>query len=104
MKVNISYSVDLEEVLPSAFSLYEKELKKLKKATELASKSLEKPFDDESLIQTLGSIKEYREASHKFDEKLVEISNILVGYAQIRYKQDAVSDQTQEQQKEEEND
>ena len=49
-------------------------------------------------------MKNYREASTRFDEKLVEISNILVGYANIRYKQQEESQRPQETTKEQQND
>ena len=101
MKVNISYSVELEEVLSSAYLLFKREKQKLKDKTENAIKILDKPFEEDTLIQTLQSIEDYRKASSQFNEKLNEINNILVGYAQIRYKETPPPMQSQGQNTEE---
>ena len=76
MKVNISHSVDLDEVLSSTYSFYKKESERLKETTSETLSRLERPFDDDGLGEVLQAIKNYREASQRFDEKLVEISNI----------------------------
>ena len=104
MKVNISYSVDLDEVLADAYSFYKKESEKLKETSKETLSTLDKPFSDDGLFETLQAMKNYREASTRFDEKLVEISNILVGYANIRYKQQEESQRPQETTKEQQND
>jgi hypothetical protein len=104
MKVNISYTVELEEVLPSTFSLYKDELKKFKKVSDEAFDTLESPFSEEHLIECLESIRKYSEASSKFNQKLAEINNILIGYAGIRYKQDVADVDQQKQREEEQND
>lgn len=103
MKVNISYSVELEEVLSNAYSLFKTEKQKLKDRVEDASDTLSEPFEEDTLVQTLQAIKQHREATAKFDEKLAEISNILLGYAQIRYQQTAKVEQQPQQQNTEEN-
>ena len=104
MKVNISYSVDLDEVLTDAFSFYVKESEKLKETSKETLSKLAKPFSDDSLFEVLQAMKNYREASSRFDEKLVEISNILIGYANIRYKQQEEPDRAQETTKEQQDD
>jgi len=104
MKVNISRSVDLDEVLSSTYSFYREESEKLKEVSRETLSKLERPFDDDRLGETLQAIRNYREASQRFDEKLVEISNILVGYANIRYKQQPPPEQAEEVEREEEND
>jgi hypothetical protein len=103
MKVNISYSVELEEVLSNAYSLLKAEKQKLKDRTEDASDTLNEPFEEDTLVQTLQAIKQYREATAKFDEKLAEISNILIGYAQILYQQTTQVEQQPQEQNTEEN-
>ena len=103
MKVNISYSVELEEVLSNAYSLLKTEKQKLKDRVEDASDTLNEPFEEDTLVQTLQAIKQYREATAKFDEKLAEINNILIGYAQILYQQTAKVEQQPQQQNTEEN-
>jgi hypothetical protein len=104
MKVNISYSVDLEEVLSSAFSLYKQESARAEKSYEELKNGLGNNIEDDNLIEALQAIQKYRESSQRFHEKLLEINNILIGYAQIRYKQDADNPQTQETPREVEND
>ena len=98
MKVNISYSVQLEEVLTSAYNLLKSEKQKLKEKTEKPLEILDKPFEDNTLVDNLQAIKNYREATVKFDEKLAEISNILLGYAQILYQQAAPEPQSEKKQ------
>ena len=94
----------MPEVLPNTFSLYKDELKKFKNASDEALEALSRPFSEEHLMDSLESIRKYSEASSKFNQKLAEINNILIGYAQIRYKQDAADVDQQERQKEEQND
>ena len=103
MKVNISYSVELEEVLANAYSLLKTEKQKFKDRVEDVNDVLSKPFEEDTLVHTLQAIKQHREAAAKFDEKLAEISNILIGYAQIRYQQTAQAEQQPQQQTTEEN-
>ena len=104
MKVNISHSVDLDEVLSSTYSFYKKESERLKETASETLSRLERPFDDDGLGEVLQAIKNYREASKRFDEKLVEISNILIGYANIRYKLQAPPEQMENTAEEEKND
>tara|TARA_Y100000590_G_scaffold457367_1_gene609855 strand:- start:2379 stop:2693 length:315 start_codon:yes stop_codon:yes gene_type:complete len=104
MKVNISYSVDLEEVLSSAFSLYKKEVASAEKAHEELQEKAGTTFEDDNLIEVLQAIKKYLDSSKRFNDKLLEINNILVGYAQIRYSQEQEGQKTPEPQREAKND
>jgi|15BtaG_2_1085339.scaffolds.fasta_scaffold01520_10 hypothetical protein len=103
MKVNISYSVELDEVLANAYSLLKAEKQKFKDRVEGVNDALSEPFEDDTLVRSLQAIKQHREAAAKFDEKLAEISNILLGYAQIRYQQKAQAEQQTQQPNTEEN-
>ena len=53
MKVNISRSVDLDEVLSSTYSFYREESEKLKEVSRETLSKLERPFDDDRLGETL---------------------------------------------------
>ena len=103
MKVNISYSVELDEVLANAYSLLKAEKQKFKDRVEGVNDALNEPFEEETLSRSLQAIRQHREAAAKFDEKLAEISNILLGYAQIRYQQKAQAEQQPQQPNTEEN-
>jgi len=87
MKVNISYSVELEEVLSNSHELLQKERSRMMNQAGDALEQLKTPFNDDNLIHSLELIKECKESLNRFDTKLNEIYNILVGYGQLRYKE-----------------
>jgi len=88
MRVNISYSVELEEVLEKLWLLYRSEKEKLDiKMQEIDSKMLHR-FTDEELGDVSKALQECRLAIASFDIKLGEISNILSGYYALKYSPD----------------
>ena len=85
MRVNISYSVELEEVLERLWTLYHSEKEKLDNKMQEVHSTLVNQFSDEDLGQIAKAIQQYRAAMASFDVKLAEISNILSGYYAIKY-------------------
>ena len=75
MRVNISYSVELEDVLEELKLLYRREHTKMRL---VASES------EKNLSEIAMALEDYRKAMASFDVKLVEISNILSGYHSIK--------------------
>jgi len=93
MRVNISYSVELEEVLENVWKLYCLEKEKLEDKTQELDLVLNHQFTDEELGQVSKAIQEYRLTIASFDAKLAEISNILTGYYTIKYNPEPGLDQ-----------
>ena len=85
MRVNISYSVELEEVLENLYLLFMREEAHMRNKIKNAETILKSDYDDENISSVANAINEYREAMASFDTKLAEISNILSGYYAIRY-------------------
>ena len=88
MRVNISYSVELEQVLEKVGELYHHEKNKFDDKKQELELILNNSFTDEELVHMSKAIHEYRLAMTSFDIKLHEISNILNGYYGIRYNPD----------------
>ena len=59
MKVNIRYTVDLDEVLDEMSHVYYKSLDKLENKLELYSKSLENGFSEGELEHIMYSLEQY---------------------------------------------
>ena len=87
MKVNIAYSVELDEVLSNTFEVLAKERETTVKILNESLQRLSVPFDDNNLMSSLETLTKCRETLAKLDIKLGEIYNVLLGYGQIRYKQ-----------------
>ena len=85
MRVNISYSVELEQVLEKVGELYHHEKNKFDDKKQELELILNNAFTDEALGHVSKAIHEYRLAMTSFDIKLHEISNILNGYYAIKY-------------------
>jgi len=83
MKVNISYSVALEEVLPLVEKLYKENKKEFNGTFSSAATTVESSFTDEQLQAILLNIKKMRVAMVQLDEKLEECVSILGGYQKI---------------------
>ena len=83
MKVNISYSVALEEVLPLVQKLYKEHKKEFNSTFSTAATIVESSFTDEQLEAIVGSINKMRLGMVKFDTKLEECVNIIGGYHNI---------------------
>ena len=84
MRVNVSYSVELEDVLSEVQQLYKRENSKLEEVLSLAERSLEQKYTDKNLSEIALAIEDYREAIANFDIKLGEIASILGGYVSIK--------------------
>jgi hypothetical protein len=84
MRVNVSYSVDLDEVLREVQELYLREKNKLEEKLELVEHSLMQNYTDKNLSEIILAVEEYRKVIVNFDLKLAEISNILSGYTSIK--------------------
>ena len=98
MKVNVSYSVALEDVLDEVRQLYTRERAKLEDKLEIIERSLEQEYTDKNLNEIIIAIDEYRMAIGSFDLKLVEMDNILTGYRDLQIKLRAAQESTQENQ------
>lgn len=92
MKVNISYSVALEEVLPLVEKLYKENKKEFNSTFSSAATIIESSFTDEQLQAILLNIKKMRVGLVKFDTKLEECVNIIGGYQQIINQQELPSE------------
>jgi len=84
MRVNVSYSVELDEVLNEVQQLYKRESSKLEEVLSLSERSLEQEYTDKNLSEVVLAIEDYRQAIANFDVKLAEIANILGGYSSIK--------------------
>tara|TARA_R100000008_G_C3572833_1_gene163315 strand:- start:859 stop:1155 length:297 start_codon:yes stop_codon:yes gene_type:complete len=84
MRVTVSYSVELGEVLKELQMLYIRERNKLHSTLIQADKILKEHYSDKNLSNVAASIEECRTAVSNFDIKLTEISNILNGYGTIK--------------------
>jgi len=83
MRVNLSYSVELEEVLPEVGGLFAREKEKFIIADNKAMNTLKETFNDDNAREIVSAIEEYKAALFNFDVKLGEIQEILKGYHEI---------------------
>ena len=84
MRVNLSYSVELEELLGEISSLYLREKNKLNAVAETSHRVLKEKYTDKNLSEIVLCIDEYRRGMTSFDIKLSEMENILKGYISIK--------------------
>ena len=84
MRVNISYSVELEDVLEELKLLYQREYTKMRLVVSKSEKSLNQSYTEKNLSEIAMALEDYRKAMASFDVKLAEISNILSGYHLIK--------------------
>jgi hypothetical protein len=98
MRVNISYSVELEDVLEELKLLYQREYTKMRLVASESEKSLNQNYTEKNLSEIAMALEDYRKAMASFDVKLAEISNILNGYHSIKL--DPSTDANQEIQEE----
>ena len=85
MRVNISYSVKLDELLSHLHRLYAVEETNFRLQVEKLHEILGKSYNDEELVAIIQAIKNYRELIASFDVKLSEMSSILDGYYKIKF-------------------
>jgi|10_taG_2_1085330.scaffolds.fasta_scaffold36202_2 hypothetical protein len=83
MKVNISYSVAIEEVLPLVEKLYTESNQQFKKSYVEANTMLEASFTDDALQAMLSQITKLRQEMVEFDSKLGELLGMAKGYQHI---------------------
>ena len=83
MRVNLSYSVELEEVLAELSSLFAREKGKFIVADQAVMEVLKDKFTDDNLRDVFNALEKYKEALFNFDVKLGEIQQILKGYHDI---------------------
>ena len=103
MRVNISYSVKLEEVLSNLRLLFIRTEEPANNKIEELNKILKKEYVDEDIGIISEAIKEYRSVLASLDTKLAEMSNILNGYYTIKYGTVAQADQQEKNEIEQEN-
>ena len=84
MRVKISYSVELEDVLEELKLLYRREHAKMRQVAGESEKSLNQNYTEKNLSEIAMALEDYRKAMASFDVKLAEISNILNGYHSIK--------------------
>ena len=89
MRVNIAYSVELEDVLENVQHIFLKSEETLRNKADHYTRILMDKYTDENLGEVLKTIDEYKVAMAKFDLKLSEINNILIGYYQMKYQPQA---------------
>ncbi len=83
MKVNLSYSVKITQVLAEVEKIYEEQRKKFEKDYNLATSLLERPFLNPSVETNLHTLEAMRQGLADFETKLVEVQGILRGYRSI---------------------
>ena len=84
MKVNIRYTVDLDEVLKEMSGLYYKSLDKLDEKLDVHNHLLENNFEESNLDNIIQALTQNVQFYHDHQTKLSEILNILVGYKNIK--------------------
>lgn len=103
MRVNISYSVELKDVLNELQMLYMRENNKIVEVSGEAHQVLKEKYTDKNLSHVTHALEEYREALAQFDIKLGEMANILSGYSEIKTSPDVSPQVPQTEEIEEEN-
>jgi len=85
MKVNLSYTVDLEEVLDNTRFLFLKIEEDYREKEAYLVQILRDDYTDENIGKVASAITEYKKILVSLEEKLGELSNILVGYYQFKH-------------------
>jgi len=93
MKVNMSYSVNFEDILESVERVYHEGRVDFETRYKSMSKTLS--FSNFSLELDIEKVKVLRLALIEFDSKLNDVHNILIGYDKI-LKEDITSSQSTE--------
>tara|TARA_R100001224_G_scaffold61379_1_gene36646 strand:+ start:190 stop:486 length:297 start_codon:yes stop_codon:yes gene_type:complete len=95
MKVNIRYTVDLEEVLQEMSNLYYKSLDKLETSLNIYEHFLRGGFNEMEVDHIITALEHGIKSYHDHQTKVSEILNILKGYQGI--KNDAESQDTSQE-------
>lgn len=83
MKVNVSYSVAVEEVLDTIQEIYNKNKIKFEEEYKNAQEALAGSFTDEKLQSALLNFKKIRVAMAEYDIKLEELNAMAAGYQKL---------------------
>ena len=83
MRVNLSYSVKLEEVLSELQILFKREKTKFDIATRNSMKTLDDHYTDENIREVYASLGNCKKAILDFDIKMGELQQIIKGYYDI---------------------
>ena len=83
MKVNLSYSVELGDVLPSVEKLYLENKNRFETNYNISTALSKVEFKDAKLESTMRNIAHAHDTVLEFATKLEEITNILRGYHQV---------------------
>ena len=84
MKVNIRYTVDLEEVLGEMSNLYYKSLDRLETKLDIYDHFLNEGFSEADLEHIIQALEQNIQFYHDHQTKISEILSILRGYKSIR--------------------
>tara|TARA_R100000734_G_C3270681_1_gene66734 strand:- start:158 stop:463 length:306 start_codon:yes stop_codon:yes gene_type:complete len=84
MKVNIRYTVDLEEVLDEMAELYYKSADKLGRHVEIYDSFLENGFGETQVEQIIDALEHKLDCYSDHQTKIAEILSILKGYQGIK--------------------
>ena len=84
MKVNIRYTVDLEEVLEEMSSLYCKSLSKLDASLDIYNHFLLHGFKESDIDHVIKALEHNAESYHDHQTRTAEILSILQGYRNIK--------------------
>ena len=84
MKVNIRYTVDLEEVLDEMAELYYKSADKLERHVEIYDSFLENGFSETQVRQVIDALEHKLNCYTDHQTRIAEVLNILQGYKNIK--------------------
>ena len=83
MKVNLSYSVELADVLAEVEKLYEEHQRKFEEGYNASSMLLRRPFTNSNLRTIQRNLEDTRDVVSKFEGRLGELQGMLNGYRGI---------------------
>lgn len=84
MKVNIRYTVDLQDVLEEMSTLYCKSLSKLNASLDIYNHFLKHGFKESDVEHIIKALEHNVESYHDHQTRTAEILNILQGYKNIK--------------------
>jgi len=84
MKVNIRYTVDLEEVLDEMSELYHKSDDKLERTVGIYDSFIKNGFSEAQVEQIITALEHKLDCYSDHQTKIAEVLNILQGYKNIK--------------------
>ena len=84
MKVNIRYTVDLEEVLDEMSELYYKSEEKLQRNVDIYDSFLENGFSETQIEQVINALEHKLSCYGDHQTRIAEVLSILQGYKGIK--------------------